>query len=133
MFGFIAISWALSFGLVPLQTDNVQKSSVVIEKCATFAELEVSAIAWDCLRVFGSVETYQFFQGENFTFSPYRADYIFGAEFIFNENIRIGVDHECDHPVASGAYLNTGIYESSYNYLSGETRVYIKIGATVKE
>lgn len=127
MFSFIALSWALTFGVVPVQTDWVGTETAAIHDISSFATLEVSALAWDRFRVFGSVETYQYLNSGKISFSPYRADYVFGAELIVTDNVLIGVEHECDHPVSSRVNLCSGVYSSDYNYASTETKIYVKI------
>ena len=125
MFSFIAFSWFLSLGLVPLQEDCVNGNKVSINTVSTVAEIGVSATMWDRLTVGGSVENYQLFSTGYYT--PYRVDYKFFATFTVQKGVTLNFMHECDHPV-----LHRTSGKTDYNYLSNVTTMYIKLEGQTK-
>ena len=130
---WIVLSWALTLGIVPQQTDVVAQNGVecadVIrtDMVATVAELSISAAFFGHARIWGAMENSQYFpgfSGGGLGFYPYRVDYTAGLA-IFAGPIELGIRHECDHPVIAGSALHG-------NYLSAETQIYLKISGTTK-
>lgn len=123
----LAISWFLSFGFVPSQTDVVGDSFVTIpaqEMPATVAEIGLSVKILDRLTIYGSIENYQL--TNDFTsFLPYRADYKAGASLEIIKGLTINATHECDHPVIFS--YGPGKEDYEYTYMSSETQFFIKI------
>lgn len=125
MFNFLVLSWALSLGIVPQQDDQVRDREAIIEKSqiATIAGVKFGVTAWDRLHVYSEVNTFQYLNAGKGGFNPYRADYIFGADFYFNDFVSVSFVHECDHPIISGTS-----YISRYPYLADETKLFLTIG-----
>lgn len=134
MFQFLVFSWALTLGLVPQQQDLVDTTLVQIDsnKIATVATLELGVTAWDRLHVFTEVETFQYANEGSLAFSPYRADYTFGADFYISKMMLLGLVHECDHAVVNSVNLSSKEYIASYRYLKNETKIFVKIGNDVR-
>ena len=125
MLSVFVLSWALTLGVVPVQSDLVGGSLAVQDdsRIATIATLSFGITAWERLHIYTDLETYQYYNTGGLCFSPYRADYIFGAEFYINKYVTIGLSHECDHPVVSFTDM-----KADYKYLSNETKVFVRIG-----
>ena len=135
MLSFLVLSWALSFGYVPDQVDSLQGLIVMADqnRFASFVTVEGGVTAWDRIHIYGSVETYQYLVSDSISFAPYRADYIAGADVYITDWLSAGIVHECDHPVMSVVKMPSIKYESEYNYLKTETKIFIKIGSNVRE
>lgn len=121
MFEFLAVSWFLTFGLVPYQYERVDVSKtieVTKENISTVAEIGISSKAFNRLELYGSVETFQFKKPDSLYFMPYRADYTFGARFRLLDGLTLGFSHYCNHPVDYGSRIK-------YTYQGGETQLTI--------
>lgn len=131
MFNFIVFSWALTLGFVPQQQNCVNKSYIEIDRSrtATVSSLEFGATVYEKLHIYTEIETFQYVQKGTFGFNPYRADYVFGADFFLTDHVAIGLTHECDHPVSSSVNLRTGEYMTDYKYMSTETKIFVRIGS----
>lgn len=117
MFGVLAVSWFLTVGVVPVQYERVEKAQTIeitSRNVSTVAEIGLSAMAFDRLEIYGSVETFQFKSMDSAYFIPYRADYTFGARFRLIDGVTLGVNHYCNHPVDGPLIKNT--------YQGGETQ-----------
>jgi hypothetical protein len=134
MLKFIVFSWALSLGFVTMQSDVVGDNIAEIDgsKYATFTSIDLSGTVLDRVRFYTTIETYQYANKNEVYFYPYRANYISGVDVYLSDMVSIGAIHECDHPVESKYNLATGEMSSWYNYVSQETRIFIKIGSDVK-
>ncbi len=134
MFNFLVFSWALTLGFVPQQQDLVDATLVQIDssRVATVAALEIGATAWNRLHVYTEVETFQYTNDGSLSFSPYRADYTFGADFYISKMMLLGLTHECDHSVINTVNLTSKEYISSYRYAKNETKIFVKIGNEVR-
>jgi hypothetical protein len=121
---WLVMSWFLTLGIVPQQTEccNGQYCSPVLP--STVAEIGLSATAFDHLILSTSMENYQT-KGDNLTFNPYRIDYKFSAGVRINDNVSVWFDHECDHPVLSGNIVK-------YDYRSEMSKLYIKLEGSTK-
>lgn len=126
MLSMFVLSWALTIGIVPEQTEIVdyKKAELNRSRVATVATLSLGVTAWERIYMYTNLETYQYKSNAGFYFIPYRTDYIFGMDFYVNKNITIGLEHECDHPVVS--YTNM---KADYKYMSSETKLFIRIGS----
>ncbi len=128
MFGFIVVSWFLTLGVVPLQyeqVDNLQTLQITQQNMSTVATLGLSAKMFDHFELYGSVETFQFKIPDELYFSPYRADYTFGARFYIVNGITLDFSHYCNHPVDGG-----GPYKNKYQ--GGETKLSVTFSGSIK-
>lgn len=125
MMEILVLSWAISFGVIPEQTEMVkaQRIDIDAERISTFATLSFGVTAWDRIKVYTDLETYQYLASDYKGFNPYRADYVFGADLYLTDYVSIGVVHECDHPVISSTQ-----FCPKYAYLSAETKLFMTIG-----
>jgi hypothetical protein len=122
MFEFIAVSWFLTLGWVPLQEDYVGSRRDIIDenRIATVAEIGLTATMFERLTLSGSIENYQYV-GEDSSagyFNPYRVDYKASANIRITDHVSISAAHECDH-----AILTRTREEGRPRYQSGETIV----------
>ena len=123
MVGWLAISWALAFGVVPQQDNVVNKSeqSIGVEQHATYSAVKFKATAWDTLSLYTSIENYQY-AATAVSYKPYRVDYTAGASIRVNKNINIVIEHTCVHPV-----LSSGQDRSSTLFSQNSTKAYIEL------
>lgn len=120
MFQFLAITWFVTVGWVPLQDETIGSKAACLEhgRVATVAELGFSADVFERLTFSASMENYQYVSTSRGYFSPYRVDYKAALTLRVTENISITAAHECDHPI----YSETKD-KSKPLYMSGETIV----------
>ena len=122
MLNALIISWFLSLGYVPTQSESIGRSYTNLEtnRIATVAEIGLSAELYR-LKIYGSIENYQYASG-NGGFYPFRADYTAGLSFRLTDSIIFILEHECDHPVSSSPMM-----QGKESYMSQETRIMIKL------
>jgi len=120
---WLLVSWFLSFGYVPSQTDTIgiAVSKLDTSRIATVAEIGLSFNAFDRLSVYGSIENFQYIAPSGM-FYPFRADYKAGIELEVTKNFSILAEHTCDHPVSF-----TNEPYSKARYLSSETKITVRI------
>lgn len=123
MFEFIAVSWFLTLGWVPLQEDYVGYHRAVLDdtKIATVAELGLNAKFFDRLTLSGSMENYQYIGQDTNAgyFLPFRIDYKASANLKITDNVSINAYHECDHPVVTNSRDDLkSVYRSSETIIS---------------
>ena len=116
---WLLLSWALTTSFLPANVQAVftplGNSTVIATPGSFSAEIELSAEAYNHLRVWGSVETFAFFNAAVVRFNPFEADYIVGAA-LFSKGIEAGVKLECwhgvqcDQPRAWYGTMSTAIY-----------------------
>lgn len=123
----LVFSWFIMLGYVPDHVDSIYEGLRVksVESNKSFVTtLGVEASIFEHMKLWGSVETYEYSTGDSAYFLPYRSDYMFGAA-IYADGVEIGVKHECDHGVE---YTNIPLpWYGSY-----ETQVYLKIGGSTR-
>lgn len=129
MFSFLVLSWALTLGYVPTQSNIAGDQYTRIEqgKIATVSTIDFGVTAWNRLKIYSQIETFQYLNPTYTGFNPYRTDYIFGIDYYISKNITLGIIHECDHPVVS--YYDM---KADYQFLSSETKIFARIGSERK-
>jgi len=125
---WLALSWALTVGFLPMQTDGIVRDdgavAISAPENALAATFELDAVAWDHFRAWGKMRSYEEFSFSHLYMVPWRIDYSIGAE-VFYGPIALGVWHECDHGVDS--HLRARPW-----YSRGTTEVYVSIRGTVE-
>ena len=108
MFQFIAVSWFVTLGWVPLQEDYIGSRRAVLDenKVATVAEIGIDATVFDRLTLSGSMENYQYIGTGSSAgyFNPFRIDYKASATLKISDHVSITAAHECDHPVITSSH-----------------------------
>ena len=128
MFNAIVISWFLSVGWVPLQTEMVDHSTFRInpDMTATMTEIGLSVTFDDRLKVFTEMDNYQYKDKDSLYFLPYRIDYTFGSTLDINKYISVTATHTCIHDVIYNRHQPKGYQENEtkvYATIHGETRI----------
>jgi len=116
MFQFLAITWFVTVGWVPLQDEIIgtKEASLKIGRVATVAELGFSADIFDRVNFSTSMESYQYINTDGGYFNPYRIDYKAALTFHLTRHVSLALAHECDHPVISTQEDRyKGLYTSS--------------------
>lgn len=122
MLSFLVFSWALSLGYMPQQVeiyDDPGGSEVLVDRSGCFVQdLGLEVLAWEHLRAWTNIRTYEEAQGLA-SYAPFRADYSIGMDVLAGPVV-LGVRHECDHPVVSRwDFRETG-------KITSETEVFVR-------
>lgn len=127
MFSALMVSWFLSFGYIPQQTEVIYNNEdYVYTELSSKAPAIYTNMGFEAnlgsLKVWTELETYCY-TVTGINYYPFRSDYVIGSSLNLGKNIQFVAEHECDHAVEF--LVNT----SDYNrYMSFETKMYIKVG-----
>lgn len=125
---WLVLSWALTFGYLPLQTSEVYTfgNAVVIKapETAMSTTLELEASAFDFIRAWGTMQTYRDFSFTIIEKAPWRADYSIGAELYYGF-FAFGIKHED----ISGIDLKGLTVKAHYN--NQTTEIYVSLRGKV--
>jgi hypothetical protein len=125
---WLVLSWALTIGYLPMQTDSIVNGAETVHlpapENAIATTFELDAVAFDHLRAWGKMRSYESFAFDRLYMVPWRIDFSIGAE-VFYGPFALGVWHECDHGVDSSRYMKPW-------YSRGTTEIYIAIRGEVK-
>lgn len=99
MMSMLVLSWALSFGYVPMQSNQVNTECLKYSN-TTMAKIDFSLRLDDRLDIYTSLENFQKADALPY-FSPYRINYSIGAKLDITSFLSATIEHECDHKVVS--------------------------------
>ena len=126
MLSFLVFSWALSLGYMPQQVeiyDDPGGQEVLVDRSGCFVQdLGLEVLAWNHLRAWTNIRTYEEAQGLA-SYAPFRADYSIGLDLLAGPVV-LGIRHECDHPVIS----RTSFYETGK--ITSETEVFVRFNGS---
>ena len=127
MLSWLMVSWAFTFGYLPCDGSTIVEPSnaiygQVFHEDAIATKFELSAEAFNHLRISSSIETREVYNGQVSSlgaFSPYEGYFKLGAAF-YGKSWEVGISHECDHGIQASNVPSAWLW-------AGNTELYIKL------
>lgn len=118
----LALTYSFMLGFMPFDEFTSTRGTVDMYN-ATHVSYELGMDIFECVHLFTGEETWQTAES-SINWCPYRQKYFLGAEYHkeFNEalNLKIGIRHDCAHPIApwNKSYISSDM---------SATEMYVKI------
>ncbi len=118
---WLILLFALEMGYAPYY-GSFNGSEHFLEQNIYYVTMETEAILLDYIFIGGVIKTYINDKPDDYTFSPFEADYLFKAGLRY-KNLEVGFKHFCLHPVRPYEMY----YEPQGSTDSGYEEFYIRI------